>query len=288
MKNSINYYTREERNGMTLLLTMVMLFTVFVFLQNHKAATSITMHVRVETSMPLNNKENAKSNFASIENSSEYSHTNKTEPVFSFKTKKNEYKHYSKPVDQDSMTHQKSKKSVAMNTHPSHTNEKRAFTNKKFQHYKRKESQKILLSASKQEEWQKLRGIGKVFSSRIIKYKNWLGGFHTVSQLKEVYGMTDSLYQTLVPYVIKDVKINYININTCSVKQLGKHPYVNWKDAKKIIAYRKQHGPYKTIQDLDKIIGLDEEKIAKFKPYISFDNHLDISVSNNDMYAQNK
>lgn len=284
MKNSINYYTREERNGVTLLLTFVMLFTVFVFIQNANMKTSVTLNVHIESI--LNNTEEIKEiAFASSQESSQ-------------KPFQNYEKEYEK-VEQKSSKSESTKKvltSCATQLDTSTFEKQKTFKEKKevskkktkFIPYKRKESQRISLSSSNEEDWQKLRGIGKVFSKRIVKYKKWLGGFNTVEQLKEVYGMTDSLYQTIEPFIIPEVKMDYININTCDIKQLGKHPYVNWKDAKKIIAYRKQHGPYKIVSDLDKIIGLDREKIEKFKPYISFKENVRMIESSEQAFAQNE
>lgn len=287
MKNSINYYTREERSGVTLLLTFVMLFTVFVFIQKVNITKSVTMNVHVE-SIP---------NKTEMENNIIYSTLEKSDHISSFKPgvkKGNKNASLNKAIkkavvnnkivkDTSTSLFEKERISVRKNK----VEQKFAKT-AKFKNYQRKESEKISLSAYNEEDWQKLRGIGKVFSKRIIKYKNWLGGFHTVEQLKEVYGMTDSLYRTIEPFIISDVKIKYININTCNVKQLGKHPYINWKDAKKIIAYRKQHGSYKNISDLDKIIGLDKAKIEKFKPYMSLKNNLHLSKSSEEVYAQNE
>lgn len=284
MKNSINYYTREERNGVTLLLTFVMLFTVFVFIQNANVKTSVTLNVHIES--VLNDTEEIKEiAFASSQESSQ-------KP---FQDYKREYE----KVEQKSAKSKSTKEVLASLVTQLDTStfekqktfkEKKEVSRKKtkFIPYKRKESQRISLSSSNEEDWQKLRGIGKVFSKRIVKYKKWLGGFNTVEQLKEVYGMTDSLYQTIEPFIIPEVKMDYININTCDIKQLGKHPYVNWKDAKKIIAYRKQHGPYKNVSDLDKIIGLDREKIEKFKPYISFKENVRMIESSEQAFAQNE
>ncbi|MEZ4907726.1 MAG: helix-hairpin-helix domain-containing protein [Saprospiraceae bacterium] len=56
-------------------------------------------------------------------------------------------------------------------------------------------------------ELQKLNGIGEVLSARIIKYRNLLGGFVTIDQLKEIYGLSDETYESIKDQIVIDVKL---------------------------------------------------------------------------------
>lgn len=119
-----------------------------------------------------------------------------------------------------------------------------------------------------------LKGIGSILSKRILKYKDVLGGFYRIEQLKEVYGVTSETYD-----LIKDnIKVSNldgikkININQIDANSLGKHPYLSPKDAKLIINYRDQHGIYANIEDLTKIGTLSDLAIAKIAPYLIFEN----------------
>jgi len=121
-------------------------------------------------------------------------------------------------------------------------------------------------------EFSKLKGIGKVFSSRIVRYRHWLGGFYTETQLLEVYGIDSVLFKQISPYLsisIKDVKT--ININTCSQKDLSTHPYISYKIAKSILKYREHHGFYKSINDLKHIPLIDEELFRKIAFYLELE-----------------
>lgn len=121
-------------------------------------------------------------------------------------------------------------------------------------------------------EFSKLNGIGKVFSSRIVRYRNWLGGFYTETQLLEVYGIDSVLFKQISPYLsisINDVK--KININTCSQKDLSSHPYISYKIAKSILKYREHHGFYKSINDLKRIPLIDEELFRKIAFYLELE-----------------
>jgi competence ComEA-like helix-hairpin-helix protein len=114
-------------------------------------------------------------------------------------------------------------------------------------------------------------GIGSKLSARIVAYRNKLGGFISVNQLKEVYGL-DSV-------VINEVKKKFqvtpnfhpiqINLNTTNETELAKHPYIKTKLAQTIIAFRHQHGAFKQVDDLKQITILKDEAFEKIKPYLS-------------------
>jgi len=116
-----------------------------------------------------------------------------------------------------------------------------------------------------------IRGIGASFASRIIKYRNRLGGFISTDQLKEVYGIDSTKYAQILPQIkLVETNIKQININTCTLDDLKNFPYLSYKQMNAIVAYRKQHGNYKNAKDLANILIINSETIEKIKPYISF------------------
>ncbi|MDR0265807.1 MAG: helix-hairpin-helix domain-containing protein [Sphingobacterium sp.] len=119
-----------------------------------------------------------------------------------------------------------------------------------------------------------LKGIGSVLSKRILKYKDVLGGFYRIEQLKEVYGVTAETYDLIKDYIVVSNLdgIKKININRVDAISLAKHPYLSPKDAKLIVNYRDQHGSYVNIEDLTKIGTLSDLAIAKIAPYLIFEN----------------
>jgi competence protein ComEA len=75
-----------------------------------------------------------------------------------------------------------------------------------------------------------LKGIGPGFTKRIIKYRTMLGGFHSVNQLKDVYGMNDSLFLLLSSQIKLDPNsLTKIPINAIDFNSLRKHPYFNFQ-----------------------------------------------------------
>lgn len=112
-----------------------------------------------------------------------------------------------------------------------------------------------------------LRGIGSVLANRIVKYRQSLGGFYSLQQLNEVYGLNEEAIAELSKYGKIDTEPNKIKIN--EVKFL-KHPYLTANQAKAIINYRNQHGSFQNIKDLGAIKILDVETLGKIEPYLSF------------------
>lgn len=113
--------------------------------------------------------------------------------------------------------------------------------------------------------------IGAALSSRIIKYRNKLGGFNDKRQLLEVYGIDTNIYNLIEARLILDVgQLKKININTISFDDLAKFPYLNYKLARVIINYREQHGVFKSKEDLLKIHLMNHKIIDKIEAYIDF------------------
>lgn len=117
---------------------------------------------------------------------------------------------------------------------------------------------------------QRLPGIGKVLSSRIVKYRNRLGGFVSKSQLKEVYGLSEDALNLIDSMLICSGKITPIPINQVDSKTLAKHPYITYQVANKIIRYRTQHGKFQEAKDLEAVYGLDSVWIQQILPYLTF------------------
>ncbi|MEQ8520195.1 MAG: helix-hairpin-helix domain-containing protein [Cytophagales bacterium] len=117
-----------------------------------------------------------------------------------------------------------------------------------------------------------IKGIGPKRASRIIKYRNRLGGFKNINQLNEVYGIDSTVYINLISNTIlkEDSAINKINLNAVSFEELLKHPYVDYNTCKVIINYRKQHGKFESLKDLKQIKIIDSDFLTRMGPYLQF------------------
>lgn len=117
-----------------------------------------------------------------------------------------------------------------------------------------------------------LPGIGRVLATRIIRFREKLGGYYQVDQIKEVYGMSDSTFQLVrSAFICNAGGIRKINLNSCEQSELSKHPYIQYKLAAFIIQYRTQHGRFHNLSDLLKIETVDAHKVQKLEPYLTIE-----------------
>ncbi|WP_163335825.1 helix-hairpin-helix domain-containing protein [Desulfopila sp. IMCC35008] len=59
-----------------------------------------------------------------------------------------------------------------------------------------------------------------------------------------------------------------VDINDADVKLLSTIPGIGPKTAEAIVAYRKANGSFASIDDLVKVKGIGEKKLAKMKPFL--------------------
>lgn len=139
-------------------------------------------------------------------------------------------------------------------------------------HYDKKDrTVKVELNSADTTELQLLYGIGPVFAKRIVKYRTLLGGFARKEQLLEVYGMTEERYAEIAGNITVDSSVTTkLDINSATIAQLKRHPYLDYYQAKAIVDYRIKVGNFNGINELLKVATLDEETIAKLEGYIQF------------------
>jgi DNA uptake protein ComE-like DNA-binding protein len=115
-----------------------------------------------------------------------------------------------------------------------------------------------------------LPGIGDVLSARIVKYRNLLGGFVSVSQIGEVYGIDSILAGQLKMLLKADTTlVRTVNINSAGYGDLIRHPYISESEASGIIRYRNSVGAIGSVSELviNRIIARDRYEMVL--PYLS-------------------
>ncbi len=139
----------------------------------------------------------------------------------------------------------------------------------KKQHY---DIKKVDLNACDTNDILSIPQFGSKRAQKIVEYRDKLGGFFTISQLREIYILQNiSLEHCEKYFVINRNKIRKININSISYKELIAHPYFDAYLTKQIINYREKNGKIKDISHFQQITNAYKELIVKLTPYLSFD-----------------
>jgi DNA uptake protein ComE-like DNA-binding protein len=125
-----------------------------------------------------------------------------------------------------------------------------------------------------------LKEIGSVLSTRIIKYRDKLGGFLNQDQFNEVYGLSPLALEELKKhtYIKNDFIPVKLDVNFADKEALSLHPYLSNKTAMNILNYRKQHGSFKTENEIREIKSLSEEVIKKILPYLIFNKNPTVEI----------
>ena len=115
-----------------------------------------------------------------------------------------------------------------------------------------------------------LPGIGGKLAARIVNFRNKLGGFYSVDQIGETYGLPDSAFQKIKRFLkLENSPIKKININTATLDELKAHPYIKYSIANSVVSYRNEHGSFSKVEDIKKIMAVTEEVYDKIVPYLT-------------------
>jgi competence protein ComEA len=131
---------------------------------------------------------------------------------------------------------------------------------------------KIDLNLTDTTELKRVKGIGSKLSARIMKYGESLGGYVSVDQLEDVYGLKENALQQIKTnvYISDDFEPGKLKINFADWYTLVRHPYIDKKLANELIRCRSDHGPYRKKEDLLNIQDMSDSLVLKLEPYLEF------------------
>lgn len=128
---------------------------------------------------------------------------------------------------------------------------------------------RIAINSADSAAWEALPGIGPTLAARLIRFREKLGGFYSVSQVAETYGLPDSTFKKIQPSLRLDSgSLKKLNINQMDEKSLAQHPYIRYKLARLIVQYRSVHGPFIGPEDLYNIPLVNDSIYRKLEKYI--------------------
>ena len=117
-----------------------------------------------------------------------------------------------------------------------------------------------------------IRGIGSYRARQIVGYRERLGGFVRVEQVKEILGMESTEVDSILAHLwIDSVAVEQMNVNTIGMQRLSRHPYLRFEQAKAIYELRRRKIRLDSIQQLQAIDCISGETLDKIAPYLNFD-----------------
>ena len=152
------------------------------------------------------------------------------------------------------------------NSKPKKNYLKKGFKEKTFQ-------QKVDLNITTQEQLEKVNGIGKVKSKKIIDYRNKLGGFSDDIQIYQLYGLDyQVINKVLNEFTVKTPKeIVKMNFNSISASDIATIPGISFDLAKRIWEYRILNEQIESFSQLQNIEGLTKRKLQGIQLYLKIE-----------------
>lgn len=136
-----------------------------------------------------------------------------------------------------------------------------------------KQIQIVELNSADSVTLTQIPGIGPVYASRIIKYREKLGGYYNIIQLLEVYGIDTVKFSKFRNYIsVNEASVKKIKINTVDFKDLMKHPYFPYPITKAIFELKNKKGYIADVNEIKSIPIIYNDLFSKIKPYISTQN----------------
>lgn len=132
---------------------------------------------------------------------------------------------------------------------------------------KLKAGQHIDLNTADTSQLKKVPGIGSGFARAIIGHGERLGGFVSLDQLDEINGFPE---EAKAYFELRPHQVRKLNVNTLSLNDLKRHPYMGFYRARAIVDYRRLHGSIRSVDELRMLDNFSADAVSRLRPYIEF------------------
>jgi len=115
-----------------------------------------------------------------------------------------------------------------------------------------------------------IEGVDEYISERIIKYRSKLQGFSFKEQLFEVWGLDEQMANKILStFSIKNKPIiKKVNINTASFKEVLSNPYIDYELCIQIFDYKDEVAELQSISEIKNIEGFPIKKYNRIVLYL--------------------
>ncbi len=132
---------------------------------------------------------------------------------------------------------------------------------------KLRQGETVELNGSDTTALKKIPGIGSYYARQIVRYRERLGGFVSIGQVKEVEGVPYDIEQYLT---LGNATLRKMDVNHATKGELMAHPYINSYQAQSIWDYRRLYGTLRGIDDLSQLSNFTKEDIQRLAPYLEY------------------
>jgi len=130
---------------------------------------------------------------------------------------------------------------------------------------------RIDINSADTTELMSIRGIGPVLSRRILRYRSILGGYTRVSQLEEVYGLDQERFPEIEPFLYADTtRVVKLRLLSDEFSTLLRHPYLNYEQVSMIFRLR-DGGRLNSPEDLSASGAFTDDDLFRLAGYLAFD-----------------
>ncbi|MEZ4775054.1 MAG: helix-hairpin-helix domain-containing protein [Bacteroidia bacterium] len=153
--------------------------------------------------------------------------------------------------------------------------------------YTRDSASRLDINLADSAQWVSLKGIGPILAKRILNYRRSLGGFSSIEQVAQVYGLSQETFETIAPYLFVNeitapAKPVYthagnsrsaeeyplLDINLASAEELKKLPGIGDVLSERIVRYRSSLKGFESVEDLGAVYGLKPETLSDIRDYL--------------------
>jgi len=130
---------------------------------------------------------------------------------------------------------------------------------------------KLNINAASEADFSILPGIGDVTAHRIVKLREEIAGFKSVSEIKRVKGVSEVLFTKIEPNLTlfdkSDLRV-LIDINSATEDALIKLPGMSAKESNSIIEYRNRNEGFKKIEEIS-LAGISNKQYEEIKDLVT-------------------
>jgi competence ComEA-like helix-hairpin-helix protein len=131
------------------------------------------------------------------------------------------------------------------------------------------------VNTAEEKDWARLPGMNPYLAAKMIRNRERLGGFYHLDQVKKTYGISDSVYQLILPWLHMDpANMPKPDLNSVSAWELQQKTGISFPLAKAIVQYRNQYGAFTQVEDLRKLVLINDSIFRMLSVRVKVDKGL--------------